>query len=141
MTKTAISGLAFIGVGVLIVLFALINVYFVFTQKAEVPAFFNLPGISFDLSNLVGSDLPSDQVAQLRAAKNLKTDLISPDIINAPLNLFVYLLFMGFFANAGIKIASLGVQFIRPIKVNLREESHRLGEPLARREGDKNGQS
>lgn len=140
MNRNTILGSGLLLAGVALLAFALVSIYLVFTKSSKIPYFFELPGISIDLSNVVGSDIPQDQVAQLRGTKNLKTDLVSADTINLPLNFIAYMLFMGFFANIGFKTASLGVQFLRPIKVNLREEVLPTKESApSKTGGDKNG--
>lgn len=116
-----VTGYSLLVIGILTILLSVFSVYMVFTKKQKPVDLFTLPGISIDLSNLAGSDLPPE-AAQLKGPEALKTDLVQPDIINAPLNLFAHLIFMGFVANIGFKISSLGVQMLRPIKVNLREE-------------------
>jgi len=100
-------------------LLATFSVYQVFTNKSQPVNIFNLPGISIDMSDLVGSDLSPEEIAQLREQKSLKTDLISPEIINKPLNLIAHILFMGFILNVGFKVAALGVGLVRPINVKL----------------------
>lgn len=108
--------------GIFLIVIALFRVYQVFTGQSKAYSLFNLPGISLDLSQVMGLDLPPEQKKSLDP-KNFKTDLVSPEVLNQPLNLFFHILFMGFIANIGFKISSLGVQLLRPIKVNLRESS------------------
>jgi hypothetical protein len=71
---------------------------------------FNLEGISLDLGDFVEGSV------------NTKAQLISPEVLNTPLNYTFHILFMGFIASIGFKIASLGVMMVRPIKVNLKDE-------------------
>jgi len=117
-----VTGYSLLVIGILTILLSVFSVYMVFTKKQKPVDLFTLPGISIDLSNLAGSDLPPEAESQLKSPEALKTDLVQPDIINAPLNLFAHLIFMGFVANIGFKISSLGVQMLRPIKVNLKSE-------------------
>ena len=114
-----VLGYILIALGVIVMLLATFSVYQVFTNKSQPVNIFNLPGISIDMSDLVGSDLSSEEMAQLREQKSLKTDLISPEIINKPLNLIAHILFMGFILNVGFKVAALGVGLVRPINVKL----------------------
>lgn len=106
-----ILGYLLLVVGVLIIVYAALNVYGVFTKKAKPFDVFNLPGISLDLGGLVGNQLPTGPA---------KSELITPEILNQPLNLAAHLFLMGFIANIGFKIASLGVMLVRPIKVKLK---------------------
>lgn len=129
-----LAGYGLVAVGLLIILIAFFGVYKVFTNQGSVVNLFNLPGIYLDVSGLVGSDLSSEEAAMLRQKTgSLKAEIVSAELINKPLNLVAHLLFMGFLLNVGFKVASLGVQFVRPIKVNLREgKETKIG-------GEKNG--
>lgn len=103
------------------------NVYSLFVLKSDPVKFFNLPSISLDMSNLVGSEAPPDQVEKLKSEGKLKTELVEAEVLNAPLNLVAHVFLVSFFLNLGYKIATLGVQFVRPIKVNLRESKDNKG--------------
>lgn len=109
-----IVGYLLLSLGIILIVFSFFSVYYVFTAKAKPYDLFSLPGISIDLSNLATGELPKE------VTPNLKTELVEADIINKPLNLIAHILLMGFLVNVGFKIASLGVQMVRPIKVNLK---------------------
>src|SRR3989304_584434 len=118
-----VNGNVLLILGLIIMVIAFYGVYSVFTKKSEPYTLFNLPGISLDLSNFIGSDLSSEESMLLKKQSGpLSAEIIDAEIINKPLNLAAYLLFMGFVLNVGYKIASLGVQFLRPVKVNLKTE-------------------
>lgn len=123
-----IVGYILLVLGILTIAFSLFSVYRVFTGQSKAYSLFNLPGISLDLSQVIGSDLPLEQRKSLDP-KSFKTDLVSGEVLNQPLNLFFHILLMGFVANIGYKIASLGVQLLRPNKVDLRQslEGPKLG--------------
>ncbi|MBU0569957.1 hypothetical protein KKB40_04215, partial [Patescibacteria group bacterium] len=53
--------------------------------------------------------------------KAMSSELVKPELINQPLNLSAHLFLMSFLVNAGFKIASLGNQLLRPIRVKLKE--------------------
>lgn len=74
-----------------------------------------VPGIALDFSGFVGQELES-------SGKQLKSELVPAEVINKPINLLAHVILMGFMVNVGFKISSLGVQFLRPIKVNLKEK-------------------
>lgn len=118
------TGYTLLLLGVVLIALALVSVYLVFTGRTKPYPLFSLSGISLDLSNLVTDEAPENL-----PQNNLKTELLEAEAINQPLNLLTYLLLMGFVANIGFKIASLGVFFLRPIKVNLRAESKSVLEP------------
>ncbi len=117
-----VLGYVLIAIGVIVMLLATFSVYQVFTTKSQPVNIFNLPGISIDLSNFVAGDLSSEEKAKLSQEKSLKTDLISPEIINKPLNVIAHILFMGFILNVGFKVSTLGVYLVRPINVKVKEE-------------------
>ena len=128
MTEKVV-GYIYIIAGTILMVLALVSVYMVFTKKMVPVNIFSLPGISIDLSS-VAPEVPKElQETQGEAASGLQTDLVAPEIINAPLNLIAHIILMGFVLNVGFKIASLGVQLVRPIKVNLRGEQKSVLEP------------
>ncbi|OGM21789.1 hypothetical protein A2863_00695 [Candidatus Woesebacteria bacterium RIFCSPHIGHO2_01_FULL_38_9b] len=111
-----ITGYLLVLLGIIIMAIASYSVYSVFTNKAKPVSFFKLPGVALDLGSFV-----SQEETAVPAGQSLKTELVSPEIINEPMNLLAHLLLMGFIVNAGYKLASLGVQFVRPIKVTIKE--------------------
>ena len=123
IVKEKVIGYALLTVGILIILYAAFSVYSVFTKKQNPVDVFNLPGISLDLSGLVGSDLSPEERALMKEKNvNTKAELVSPEVLNTPLNYTFHILFMGFIASIGFKIANIGTLLVRPIKVNLKEE-------------------
>ncbi len=125
MTEKILGYLLLIS-GILIIGVSLFGAYSVFRGKMSVYPLFKLPGISIDLSSFISSDLPNEQKEILNKSQSLKTELISPQLINEPLNFIFHLLFMGFIANVGFKISSLGINLLRPIKVKLNEEKSQV---------------
>lgn len=123
IVKEKVIGYSLLTVGILIIFYAAFSVYSVFTKKQNPASVLNLPGISLDLSGLVGSDLSPEERALMKERNvNTKAELISPEVLNTPLNYTFHLLFMGFIASVGLKIANIGTMLVRPIKVNLKEE-------------------
>ena len=100
--------------GLLIILFACFSVYQVFTKKSQPTNLFTLPGITVDFSKF------ADQTAQ---NSNLKQELISPDLLNSPLNYFSHIILMSFIASVGYKIAMVGTNLVRPIKIKVKEDN------------------
>ena len=114
-----VTGYLLLLAGIVIIALSSLSVYYVFKGRVKPIELFKLPGISIDLSNIAGADLPKES-SDIGSQATLKTDLVEPDIINAPLNLFAHVIFMGFLVNVGFKVSSLGVQMLRPIKVNVK---------------------
>ena len=120
-----VLGYILLVVGIIIISIPLFIVYSIYNKSQKPVEIFNLPGISLDYSSIVGGEIPE---AELNKAKNegkLKTELVGAEILNQPLNLFANIILLGFIVNVGFKVASLGVQFLRPIKVNLREREEK----------------
>lgn len=116
-----IVGYLLLAIGLLIIAYSGFSVYSVFTKKNKPIDLFALTGISLDIGSLTGGDSASQQTGMpSREGVPAKTELVSPEIINTPLNLVAHLMLMGFVATVGYKIASLGVMLLRPIKVKLK---------------------
>lgn len=109
-----VIGYLLLAIGVIIIIFALVSVYRVFTNQSEPVNLFNFETISIDLGKALNLPVPPDQ--------DLSQELFDKDMINRPMNIFAQLLLMGFVSTIGFKLASLGVMLLRPIKVKLREE-------------------
>ncbi len=101
-----VLGYILIAVGVMVIIFSLFAGWMVFSGKSSPPQIFNSAGISLSLP-------PIGQ----------KTELLSADLVNRPLNMTLYLLFLGFVASGGAKVASIGAQLVRVIKVDLKNSS------------------
>lgn len=100
-----ILGYALLGVGIFLIIIAAVSVFMVFTKQAVPVQLFQLQGISLNL----GPQLPS-------------TEIIPAAMVNDSSNLFAHIVLMGFIAGVGQKLASLGVQLVRPIVVKLNEQ-------------------
>jgi hypothetical protein len=117
-----VVGYLLLSIGLIAIFFSAFSVYSVFTGKTQPVQLFNSDGISLDLGKLMGGQMPPEQAEQLGNVQNpAQSELIKPELINKPLNLSAHLFLMGFLVNAGFRIASLGNQLLRPIKVKLKE--------------------
>jgi hypothetical protein len=111
--KTLGYFLLFLGIG--IILLAALRVYVVFDTEAEPMQIIDQQSnIGFDM-NIPGGPLGQDmkvpvQLGQLQPILSL-------------VNHLVYLIFMGFMASIGYKIAMIGVNLIRPIVVKAKSDS------------------
>jgi len=114
-----VVGYILLAVGILIILVSAVSVVSVFTGQAKPVQLFNFPGISLDTSGALKSALPEELRGSVKIPET-KTEVISSEMINFPSNLFAHLFLMGFVAGVGQKLASLGVQLVRPIVVKLR---------------------
>ncbi len=117
-----ITGYILLVVGILTIVLSTFSVYSVFTGKKEAIQVFNYSGISMNLSDMVGTQMPVEQMGQMENIKSsAQSELIKPELINGPLNLTIHLFLMSFLVNVGYKVSSLGTQLLRPIKVKLKE--------------------
>ncbi len=108
-----IVGYCLLVVGIVVIIFAAMNVFMVFTGKALPVQLFSFQGVSLDFSQSLG--LP-------KTTGTAPVELLSARDLNQMSNLGAQLLLMGFLAGVGEKLASLGVQLIRPIVVKSKEE-------------------
>lgn len=122
------TGIVLLLIGLALIVFSSFSAYQVFINKQQPIKLFNSDGIYLNLSDFMQSDSSSQtqenpQQAQIQVQGPLKTQIVEPGLLNFSLNLAAYLVIMSFFVNVGFKVASLGIQFLRPIKVKVREQA------------------
>lgn len=119
-----ITGYLLLSVGLGIMIFCVVNIFMVFTNKAKPFSVFSIqssgstsvPGLNDLVSQLQKNNLNASQV-QLP-----KMDILPPEVLNQTLNLSTHFFLMTFILGFGYKLASLGVQLIRPISVKLKTD-------------------
>lgn len=119
------TGYSLIIIGIIIMIFATIQIISVFTGRANPISFFQYEEKSSSNSNLDVNSLlnqlqKSSEVSGLNIDSTPNFQLFDPKLINQILNLAVYYLIMQFLLSLGFKFASLGVQLVRPIHVNMK---------------------
>ncbi|MBN1168824.1 hypothetical protein JXA63_02940 [Candidatus Woesebacteria bacterium] len=115
-----ISGFVLLIIGLGVMLFAVFNIYQTFTGQSEPIQLFDLKeGIGLDFSSFLVGDASPEELEQIKSENNLKSELVSPELINEPMNLFSHFLLMGFIVNVGFKIGLLGANILRPVKVDV----------------------
>lgn len=123
MTEKA-TGYSLLIIGLIIMIITVINMIMVFTNKAEPVSLFD---ISADSSS--GSLNVNDLISQLQqnnpqtvnqAIPQPKINILPPEVLNKTLNISTHFFFMTFILGFGYKLASLGIQLIRPINVKLK---------------------
>ncbi len=112
-----VTGYILLGIGICIMLFALVNIYLLFTSKIQPIQIFDTKGISFDLNSL----LPQLPEGVSVGNKSQGMELIPSNTINQTLNLSAHFFLMSFVMTFGYKLASLGVMLVRPVVVKLKE--------------------
>lgn len=99
-----VIGYSLLVVGIIIIVFAAVNILAVFTGQAQPVQLFNFSPMAIALA-------PGMKPVELFSARDL----------NQTANITAQLFFMGFIASIGQKLASLGVQLVRPIVVKFKE--------------------
>ncbi|MDA1316700.1 MAG: hypothetical protein O3B87_01595 [bacterium] len=124
MSSERIVGYILLGLGILVMIYAAIQIIMVFTNKAEPLEFFTSKPIVQEATNSEElSDLIQENpfAALSSSGASLPTpQLIDPQMLNGVLNMSVYFLIMHFLLGLGFKIANLGVQLVRPIRVEVK---------------------
>ncbi|MBP9691437.1 hypothetical protein KBD81_05150 [Candidatus Woesebacteria bacterium] len=120
-------GYSLLTIGILLMIFAVIQIIFVFTGKSEPAQVFSYK----EPEKVQVIDTPIDQEALLRQLKSgglsglmgsgVAGDLsgfgIDPEMINKTINLTIYYFIMQFLMGFGFKLSTLGVQMLRPLTV------------------------
>ncbi len=118
------TGYILLVIGIIVMIFATIQIILVFTGKANPIDIFQYEKTSSSTSS---ADLDINTLLmQMQSGTGQSSNLLpslpflDPEVINKSLNLLVYYLIMQFLLGLGFKFASLGVQLIRPINVVLK---------------------
>lgn len=123
------TGYTMLIVGILIMIFAAVQIIFVFTGKANpIPMFeasqessgFDLQGLLEQMQRTSPYQVPTSGT---NPTPTPTVSFMDTNSINKMLNLLVYYFIMQFLLGLGYKLASLGVQLIRPIEVVMKNRS------------------
>jgi hypothetical protein len=112
---TKIIGYPLLIFGLVLIVLSLFSVYQVLTSRAKPVVLFNQSSISFDPGSLLAGQLPSGI-----KTPSSQVELLSAATINDMLNLTFHVVLMSFVLSVGTKIATIGIQLIRPVEVKLR---------------------
>lgn len=114
--------LLFLGLGIMV--FCVINVFMVFTNRVKPISAFNISSDSsestFNVNDIISKMQKNNPNVADELTRMPKLDLIPPEALNQALNLSSHFFLMSFLLGFGYKIANLGVQMIRVIKVKLK---------------------
>jgi hypothetical protein len=116
-----LTGYILLGIGAVVMIIALIQILSIMSSS-------NVPVVIFKISETTSSGSngsfnpldPSSLLDSLNSGDLSSLNLIDPKVISNLLNIIVYYLIMQFLMGFGYKIASLGVQLLRPINVNMK---------------------
>ena len=123
------SGYFLLIVGILIMIFAASQIIMVFTDRAKPMQLFQADENSTSSPN---SFNPQELLKQFQNQDSSQSpfqtqmpsiQLINTNALNKILNLTVYYLIMQFLLGFGFKLASLGIQLLRPIVVEMKHKN------------------
>lgn len=129
MNSEKIIGYLLLAVGIGVIVVSTFSLYQVFSGQKKAPRVvhvetptISLPGQqSLQLELLEGVELP-EGIVEKQPVESQKIKIFSGETVNSLINMFIYLMLMGFIASSGVKISSLGVKMIKDIKVVVKEE-------------------
>ncbi|MDO8269068.1 MAG: hypothetical protein Q7T54_00140 [Candidatus Levybacteria bacterium] len=104
-------GYILLGVGIFVMIAAVITVVLSFTGKVTPYKLFNIPAPSFNTANLIPG------IPGLPKAQGEKIEVLPTEAFSNILNLGVQFMLMTFVMSFGFKLADLGVKLLRPIKI------------------------
>lgn len=120
-----VSGYLLLLIGLAIMVVSVVNMFMVFTNKAKPFSVFNISSSSSININDIISELQKKNLSASPSASNQiiappKLDILPPEVLNQTLNISSHFFLMSFILGFGYKLASLGVQLVRPINVKLK---------------------
>lgn len=124
--KDKLIGYLMLIIGLLIIILTVIWAIYTLTGKIKPPQVFNVeaPSITLPTSNLSvdTSSLPAEIAGTIKQnqAKAAPFKILPDNVFSNMLNLGIFYLLAMFIASTGTKIASLGIQLIRDIKVDFK---------------------
>jgi hypothetical protein len=111
-------GYCLLSFGLLLIIGAIISIFLVFTNRVKPVALIQQSGIKLDINSLLGAP-----VLPRPSTDNSTIELISGATVSDLTNIFLHVVLMGFITSGGYKIASLGIQLLRPIEVDIKTKS------------------
>lgn len=122
-----VIGYLLLVVGLIIMVYSVIDMIMVFTDKKEPVSLFNISSDkasgSLDINNLISQLQQNNPELTNQTIPQPKIDILPPEVLNKTLNISVHFFFMTFVLGFGYKLSSLGIQLIRPINVKLKSNS------------------
>ena len=128
-----ILGYVLLIIGILIIVATALYAYLVLTGKQQAPKVLNIeaptlsipsPSQSLNLSSLEATGVPKELLnslqTQSQTPQNTNVKLLKDADLSALLNIGVFYFFVMFMTTVGAKIASIGVQLIKDIKVKVK---------------------
>ena len=120
------AGYALLYGGLVLILFATVNIVLALTAKIEPIQFYRPEDVSLDISRMIPSYQIPGLPEAIRPDENLNTDSANSEVLSDSLNLLIHMFLMGFLVNVGSKIATLGTNLIRPLVIKLHKTEHEI---------------
>ena len=115
--REQVLGYVLMSSGMIVMLFALLQMFLVFSGKEDPYALFQLSPVRFDISKLFNNQ---PGIAPPSSA-DTSIEIFSAKDTNKMMNLTVYFFLMSFVLMVGFRISSIGTMLVRPIVVKLKE--------------------
>jgi hypothetical protein len=119
-----VIGYILVSIGIIVILGATYGLYRVFNGQSEPLEVFKLKGISVETASLV----PQPRVPA-PSSPSPKIELFPAAMLNTILNTVGHVIFMGFIASVGFRIASIGTMLARPIVVKIHSKKEAIQTP------------
>ena len=124
-----VLGYLLLSIGLIFILWTVFSIYGVLTGKTKPAQVFNVQAPEITLPS-VGSQATLPEGLQLPGGISLNTSdqnptkvkIIPDEVFNGLLNIGIYYLLMMFIASSGAKISSIGIQLVKDIKVEIKED-------------------
>ena len=133
-----IIGYTLLGIGIIMIVITTLQIFSVFTGKATPIDVFKAETKQTTQTTTTSDLLEKIQQGDFTELLNSGSGSISgmgiidPEALYKMLNITVYYFLMMFLLNVGFKIASLGVQMVRPIKVEVK--NNKLAEMMDKKD-------
>lgn len=120
--REKVIGYSLVSIGLIIMIFCVINMVMVFSDNAKPFSIFNISSSNsaLNIGDIVSQLQKSNPSNLSQSIPAPKIDILPPEVINQTLNLSTHFFLMTFILGFGYKLSSLGVQFVRPINVKLK---------------------
>lgn len=131
-----VTGYLLLVIGLIIMIFSVVNIFLVFTNKAKPFSVFNLSSNSSEgslsINDIISQLQKNNPNALNQSITAPKLDILPPEVLNQTLNMTTHFFLISFILGFGYKLANLGVQLIRPINVKLTRPPQPVqpGEPV-----------
>lgn len=132
-----VTGYLLLIVGLTIMVISVANIFLVFTNKTKPFSVFNLSSSgssALNINDIISQIQKNNPNAANQTISPPKLDILPPEVLNQTLNLSTHFFLMSFILGFGYKLASLGAQLIRPIKVKLKSNMLEVVDSLKNQE-------